>query len=117
MLHHDLSQEQWNSISIIDQMANIGTDVGRAINWAEKDKNKSNAACERAIELLDLTISDPKNTDHLKELCRVREIVTSYFYADGAYGYTADSLNDYFTYYAYASAAVRESTYKHSRIL
>ena len=107
MLHQGLSQEKWNTITFVDQMANIGTDVGRAINWSHKDADKSRAACDRALELLDLTISDPKNKGRLKELCRVQEVVAGYFYSSETYGYTVQALDSYFIYFANASAAVR----------
>ena len=59
--HKDLANGRWNKLSIFEQMANVGADVGRAINWREKDKKESQFAFWRALELLDLMKLDPRN--------------------------------------------------------
>ena len=67
--HKELSQGKWQKMSLIEQMANIGSEVERAINWKNKnDKEYSRMAFERALELIDLTISDGKNRWRLKEI-------------------------------------------------
>ena len=38
MLHQDLTKEKWQALSIFEQMANVGAEVGRAINWRKKDE-------------------------------------------------------------------------------
>ena len=67
--HKNLAGGRWFKLSFYEQMANIGSEAGRAIKW----KNQNNAeycrlAFERALELLDLTASDEKNKKRLKEL-------------------------------------------------
>ena len=107
-LHQDLTKEKWQRLSFFNQMANIGAEIGRAINWRQKDKNKSNAAFERGIELLDLTIEDKKNhKGKLKELCILREVLVDYFCFDNMYGSTDEKWNNYF--YGFNYAAVVES--------
>jgi len=63
-------------------MANIGSEVLRAINWRKKNFKYSRMAFERALELLDLTIEDKKNhsSGKLKELLRTRELLVDYFF-------------------------------------
>ena len=82
MIHKELTKEKWQQLPFLNQMANIGAEVGRAINWREKDKKISETAFERSLELLDLTIEDPKNRKCLKEICRLREVSVDYFYFD-----------------------------------
>ena len=66
--HKELSQGKWQKMSLIEQMANIGSEVERAINWKNKnDKEYSRMAFERALELIDLTISDGKNRWRLRK--------------------------------------------------
>ena len=108
MLHQDLTKEKWQKLPFFNQMANIGTEIGRAINWKEKDKNKSESAFERGLELLDLTIEDKKNNDgKLKELCRLREVLVDYFYFDNIYGSTDKQWNEYFYGFNHAVAVNR----------
>jgi len=107
MLHQELTAEKWQKLSFFDQMANIGAEIGRAINWKEKDKEKSQASFERGLELLDLTIQDSKNKQGLKELCRLREFLADYFYFGNTYGSTEKSWENYFYNFNYAAAIQR----------
>jgi hypothetical protein len=107
-IHKDLANGRWHTFSLCEQLGNVGSDVDRAIKW----KNRGNAEdCEkaifRALELLDLTIADPKHKrtrGRLKELGRVREVFLDYFLGDNQYGYTDEALSRYFYNYAITAA-------------
>ena len=74
--HKQLAAGRWQKFSFLEQMANIGSEAGRAINWKNKGREEySRLAFERALELLDLTIADPKNKQRLRELLRLREVL------------------------------------------
>ena len=103
-LHQNLTKEKWQSLLFFEQMANIGAEIGRAINWRNKDKKMSKTAFERGLELLDLTIEDKKNVKNLKEICRLREVLADYFYFDNVYGSTDEKWNNYFYGFNYAAA-------------
>ncbi|KAF0133821.1 MAG: Uncharacterized protein FD145_1031, partial [Candidatus Saganbacteria bacterium] len=60
-------------------------------------------AFERALELLDLTISDKKNISRLRELLRVREVLADYFVFDNTYNSTDESWQKYFLQFNYAA--------------
>ena len=105
--HKKLSKERWHIMPFFEQMANIGAEIGRAINWRLKDKKMSLTAFERGLELLDLTIEDVKNRKHLKEICRLRETLADYFYFDNIYNSTDESWNKYFYGFNYAVAIKR----------
>ena len=98
MINENLTKERWFSLSFLDQMANIGCEVERIINWKIKYPDRSKLAIEGSLELLDLTISDKKNHSPaiLKELCRVRETLVDYFMFDNIYGSSDKKWNDYF---------------------
>ncbi len=70
--------------------------------WREKNAKYSDAAFERALELLDLTMADPKNRRRLKEVCRVREVLVDYHF-DNEYGSTPESWEKYFYAFNYAA--------------
>ena len=64
----------------VEQMANIGSEVGRTAKWVQKAKSAmADSAFVRALELIDLTLKfgrldSPYRGDMLKELCKVREL-------------------------------------------
>ncbi|MEK6715657.1 MAG: hypothetical protein AABY43_06405 [Candidatus Omnitrophota bacterium] len=102
--HKELALGKWNNLSFFAQMANIGSEVERAIKW----KNKGNAeysrmAFERALELLDLTLADRKNMGRLRELARVRECLADYFVFNNEYKSTDKSWHSYFFAFNFAA--------------
>jgi hypothetical protein len=101
--HRGLTREQWFNRSIFDQMANIGSEVLRAISWRERNAEYSRQALYRALELLDLTVEDRKNTDRLKELLRARELLVDFFLYENIYHSSDEQWQRYF--YAFNLAA------------
>lgn len=109
LVHQDLASGHWSDFSLNEQLANVGTDVSRAIRWREKGNiDYSQAAFHRALELLFLTIEDPKNRNHrLKELCRLYEVLVDYFAGDNIYGSSDILWEKYFLAYNYAARIKR----------
>ena len=101
--HQDLTKKRWFEFSIFEQMANIGSEVYRAISWRGKDQNLSRGAFWRALELIDLTVDDPKNKNRLKEILRMREVLVDYFVGDNQYHSTDESWQNYFYSFNYAA--------------
>jgi len=102
--HKDLAAGRWQQLSFIEQMANIGSEVERAINWKNKNNQQySTMAFERALELLDLTIEGEKLTTHLKELTRLREVLADYFAGKNSYGSTPQNWHSYFHAFSFAA--------------
>ena len=102
--HKRLASGKWNKLSFMDQMANIGSEVERAISW----KNKKNdlycqKAIQRAFELLSFTVSDSKNNKRLRELTRLHEVLADYFYGQNQYGSSDKLWQKYFYAFNYAS--------------
>jgi len=108
IIHKGLTPERWSQFSLAEQLANVGTDVERAIRWKEKNKSDySTQAFERALELLDFTIADPKNRRSLRELCRVREALVDFVVYDNVYQSTSEAWQKYFYYFGYLAASER----------
>mgnify|MGYP001571675285 CR=1 FL=1 len=103
MIFSEQFKTRWFIFSLVEQMANIGAEIGRAINWRIKGTKESQAFFERGLELLDVTISDPKNRKRLKELLRVRETLVDYFMFDNIYGSSDEKWNNYFYAFNYAA--------------
>lgn len=102
--HKNLASGRWKKLSFFEQMANIGAEVGRSINWKKKNNQKySRMAIERALELLFLTIDDPKNKKRLKELTRLKEALGDYFYGQNQYSSSDQLWEKYFYPFNYAA--------------
>ena len=104
-LHKELANGRWFELSLIEQLANVGMDIDRVIRWRQKGNNEySQKAFERALDLLGLTIADPKHKKRLKELTRTRELLIDYFVYDNEYSSTDQSWHNYFYPFNYAAA-------------
>lgn len=105
--HKGLTLERWSRFSLCEQLANVGMDIDRTIRWKQKnDPEQSRLAFERALELLTLTILDPKNRGpRRRELTRARELLIDHFvYNDLYYKSTDEEWQKYFFAFNYAAA-------------
>lgn len=91
----------------MEQLANIGSEIGRAAKWQEKDKESYKAAYGRALELLDLTIDDSRWRGRLKEIARVRELVAGAALGENLYNTSFSDLERYFSHFALAARLQR----------
>lgn len=77
--------ERWASLSLAEQMANTGSEVGRSAKWLAKGKKDlADSAYLRALDLIDLTIRKARLGQSgrdalLKELLRARDCYTEAF--------------------------------------
>lgn len=101
--HKVLASGNIGKLTVLEQMANIGSEVERAINWRVKNRQYSNNALIRALELLDLSIMDKKNLTKLKELVRLREVLADYFRGDNIYASTDVLWRKYFYPFYFAA--------------
>lgn len=107
--HSNLANGAWQELTFFEQMANTGSEVFRAINWQEKKNHKySDLAFERALELLSLTIDDPKNKHGLKELTRLYEFLVDFFAGENEYHSKKENFEKYFYAFTYAARNARE---------
>ncbi len=102
--HRQLAQGKWFKLTFTEQMANIGSEVERTISWKnKKNQDYSRLALERALELLDLTVEDPKNIYRLKELLRVREALADYFFFENNFSSSDELWKKYFYHFNFAA--------------
>ncbi|MBI5810680.1 MAG: hypothetical protein HZB21_05790 [Deltaproteobacteria bacterium] len=95
--HKELAAGRWQQLPLVEQMANIGGEVERALNWRAKGNAAyCQQAAERALELMDLTLDSVKVFSKLKEIARVREVLVDYFFGENEYGFTEAALRRYF---------------------
>lgn len=105
-IHSDLAAGRWYTMTLMEQLGNAGSEVSRALRArAIGNRAREQAALARFLELMDLTIADPRLRGRRRELCRAREVVCDFFVGDNAYRSTPESLDRYFL--AFARAARR----------
>jgi len=102
-VHAELAAGRWQALSFAEQMANIGSEVERAIKWRTKDEGISRHAAERGLELLWLTIDDVRNRTRLKELARLYEVLADHFWFENSYSSTDQQWHRYFRAFNWAA--------------
>ncbi|MBU1113229.1 MAG: hypothetical protein KKH93_05090 [Candidatus Omnitrophica bacterium] len=106
--HKSLAAGRWSQLSLIEQMANIGSEVERALNWQAKNNPVySQQAFWRALELLDFTLGDLKTFSRLKELARLREAIVDYFFGTNQFKSSQASWRRYFLGFFHAARRSR----------
>ena len=102
-----MTKERWQKLSFFEQMANVGSEVERAILWRKKENPEySHMAFDRALELLELTIDDAKNKRKLRELFRLREVLIDYFYFSNSFNSSDKLWQNYFFSFNWAARLI-----------
>ena len=110
--HRDLAAGRWWELSLFDQLGNVGSEISRATAWASRNPEVGRRALYRALELLDLTLDDPRHRQspaRLREIARTREVVVDFFAGSNEYGSSAAGIQRYFDAYARAARQARVS--------
>lgn len=95
---------RWINLSLSEQMANIGSEVYRAVKFKNKNNIEySKNAAYRALELIDLTIEAQYKKHSIKEFTRLREVLCDYLLGDNEYN-TDEKIMKYFDSFAYIAS-------------
>ena len=103
-IHAGLATGRWTDLTLAEQLANVGSEVGRAIR-AKSLANEPRLAnaLDRALDLFDLTLADARWHGRRREIARAREVACDYLVGDNEFRSTADSLDAYFLQFAVAA--------------
>ena len=106
--------ERWMAFSLIEQMGNVGSEVGRTIRArATGNTARFDHALARALELFDLTASDPRwRGPRRREICRAREEFCRLFFDESVDPDSAAGLERYFLHFAMAANSQRAKSPK-----
>jgi hypothetical protein len=105
VFHREAAAGTWFELSLMEQLGNIGTEVGRAARATEaRNEERAWNALVRTLELFDLTIADDRwRGSKRREICRAREVVCDFVAGDNQYNSSAESLDRYFLPFAFAA--------------
>jgi hypothetical protein len=101
--HSTQAAGAWQQRSLMDQLANVGSEVGRIRKWRERNRDLSEKAFARALELLDMTISDSRWQGRRKELTRARTLLCDAMDGGIEHGTTLEAMDRYFLAFAVAA--------------
>lgn len=102
--HAELHKGRWHQLSLMEQMGNIGSEVGRMIQRQKSAQSFQNEF-ERAAELIDLTKRDPRwhTFSRLKELARLKEVLVAAAEGTNEYNTSLEDIDQYLFQFAYAA--------------
>ena len=104
-LHPTLANGRWHTMTLAEQLGNVGSEYERALRWKQKGNAKYfEGAFARMLELLNLTIADPRWQNHrLKELCRLRELICDELMNEVREYPDPRDFKNYFYFFAYTA--------------
>ena len=99
--HRELAAGRWQTMTLAQQLANIGSEFGRAAKRKDKgDREKEMKAFERGLELLDLSI---QGAQFKRTELRLREVMCDYFVGENEYKTDRAFIEKYFYDFAYCA--------------
>lgn len=104
--HRELAAGRWWELTLAEQLGHVGSEVSRTLRWRSRDARIAQGAMARALELIDLTLADPRHrrsVARLREIARSREVLVDFVAGSNQYGSTGAALQRYFDAYAVAS--------------
>jgi hypothetical protein len=100
--HDSFLESRWHSLTIAEQLGNIGSEVSRTATAQNTNKARFEGAVERAIELFNLTLDDPRwrRTERAREIGRAKELFCDAITGGGEYGVNLQDIQQYFDDFA-----------------
>jgi len=96
--HLESAKASWAKFSLVEQMANIGSEVSRTLR-AKGNQARYWGAVTRALDLFYLTIEDPRWKGRRREILRVRELFAAAALGSDEFKTSLEDLDRYFDYF------------------
>ena len=106
-VHVGLAAGRWRSLTLLEQLAHVGSEVERALRARERGlTERFNLAADRALELFDLTAADDRWAGaRRREILRAREYFCRVCFGEDAEADAPEYLRRYFLQFATAARA------------
>ena len=104
--HLESVRISWAKFSLEEQMANIGSEVSRALR-SQSNQVRFWGAITRALDLFYLTIEDPRWKGRRREILRVRELFCAAALGSDEYKTSLQDLDRYFDCFAWLARSKR----------
>lgn len=101
--HKNLAAGRWYELTLMEQLGNIGGEVLRAERQQGKDQKLFWQAAERALDLFDLTLEDPRWKGRRREIARAREVFCDAISGGRLYKSNLPDIRRYFDQFAFAA--------------
>lgn len=89
--------QAWITKSLIEQLANIGSEVHRAISWRERNNPKySKLSFDRSIELIDFTLTSKLTQLQKNEILKLKECWSGFYLSNKNDKLTKEYWEEYF---------------------
>jgi hypothetical protein len=113
---HNEAALRWSRFGLMEQMANIGSEVDRAIRARQTGQaERAEKAMDRALALFDLTAADERwRGPRLREVLRAREEFCRLFFDPHVPADSAAGLSRYFLAFAVAARRNRNTGVRHT---
>lgn len=97
LLRDEATREKWFSLSIGDQISNIGSEVLRADKWKKRGNyERMRSFYDAAIDFLMLSRYDPKNKKRISEFDLCIDELADYFIGENKWNTTSEKLERYY---------------------
>jgi hypothetical protein len=104
--HLESARANWAKFSLVEQMANIGSEVSRALK-AQGNQPRYWGAIARAMDLFYLTVEDPRWKGRLREILRIRELFAAAALGSDEFKTSLQDLDRYFDCFAWLTRSDR----------
>ncbi len=109
-IHAGLASGGWGELTIVEQLAHVGSEVERAMRAHENGRtDRFEHAFARALELFDLTAADERwRGPRRREVLRAREEFCALFFpddSDHSIRASAPQIRKYFLQFGFAARA------------
>jgi hypothetical protein len=100
--HASLAAGRWRTLTLAEQLANVGSEVDRAVvAWEAHRIDRFERALARCLELFDLTAADDRWSGHRRrEILRSREEFCRLFFDEDSTPDAAKTLRAHFLRFA-----------------
>lgn len=97
----ELDTKRWQSLTLAQQMGNIGSEVQRAFSMQKRgEEEQKEKSIDRFLGMIDCSLADQRWQKRCLEICRIREVLCDYFFAKNSFGNSFENLINYFNAFA-----------------